>query len=286
MNLTNKKIIRVMAGLPGSGKTTLANKFKAEQRRNLFIWNIDKYSRRNELSGFFREIHYDFDRYKYHVLDGLFLSNDDYAKLIDHLMRWDSIGKNGNVEFEFYYFEPDIEACVWNDRARGRSENAFVTIKNALVEKPDLEQLVKLTNYPIRVIDCTVQRADEFEVYYNSFKEHFNFYNDYLLSESWSKGGNWCDCWGSDVECDYEEDPDLLPENFDGFIELMNNILPEMDEKLKKELFDFTVDYYEDSESDYYGGTQHHKYFRCDLKELYRLLEEKELLILSMLLDQ
>lgn len=292
-----KKII-VMMGLPGAGKTTLAKEIQQRDKRKTHIWDLDRFIRSqydlknysvvdelNFSTRFLKEFQKQFiynNNIHVHILDGLFLNNNGCERLIKELSIIEVL--KPNVTIEFCYFEPDKEACLWNDMARGRNKKAMVTINNAVVERPDVSILEKLTDAKISVVDYQTTRAADKEVYYQSFKDEFDIYKDKFHGDAWSKGGNWCDCWGNDSPCSEEDDPEFSPENFPELRMLLNCIIPNIDLELELELFNSTVQYDEYDESDYYGGTQCFKRFECDIRKLYDLLDEREMLVLSRLM--
>jgi len=123
--------ILVLCGLPGSGKTSFAEKLSKEGTK---IYDFDKLIIEKELT--LEEI---FERIKEEkssicVADGLFLTQKDYELFA-------SIFKDGKIEFHFW--REDRVQCLKNIKNR-KDKKAHITIKHAVLEKPDMIKLNKL----------------------------------------------------------------------------------------------------------------------------------------------
>jgi predicted kinase len=277
--------ILVMAGLPGSGKSTLAKKLQEETKKHSWRWNadnnlydMDRYHKYNEMDRFYSNFRYSFKSNQKQIIDGLYMNNDDYAQLIKSLYEHNCMGDTLH-QFEFHYFIPDREQCLINDKYRKRDKDSSVTIKNAKVEEPNIEYLAQFTNVKIKVETHKVYRKSDFEL----FAEKHNV-ADGLWGDSWSRGGTWCNYDDKCGTITPDEEPKLVPESYPEFDKFLDKIFPGMSDEMKQYFFDKTVTIHEYDDSDYYGGTDHRSRFVCDLKHLYELLEEKELIVMGALL--
>jgi predicted kinase len=135
--------IFVLCGLPGSGKTYFSQQ-QGIKRIDVDSWMKDKRDIEEELK------HLHQLEVESFILDGLFLTNKDYQKIL-------SIFQKDKVNFHFW--EPNREICLYNDKGR-REKNAAITIKYAEVETPNLQKLERI-NPNISLITHTVIRKDD-----------------------------------------------------------------------------------------------------------------------------
>lgn len=271
--MSNPTKIIVLCGLPGSGKTTKAKELKSNIERAfpnyrgnyrgdeaVRIWNFDSYmgEYQNPLDIFFKDINARFHNHRVHILDGLFIRQHHYQRIINEF-------EFRNVEFEFHYFEYDIESCLWNDKYR-RDIDSTITLEIALYEYPDLEKLnygnksVKLFQYPI-TLKSTLQM----------FLHKYSIgYEETLTSSSWTTGGNWRDCWGDGGEYSEQDQP----EEFDELNYILEKIDPNISPNLCQEIKDLLATVEEDSEGDWYGGVKYYAYYTISLQSLFEHLHE------------
>lgn len=120
------KELHISIGLPGSGKTTEFDKLfesSDNKRKNIRIQcdnfltgSRPTYKNMSQLildrSRLFCEITF---------LDGLFLTLENVKEVVDSV-------KDRVQKVVIHYWEPNVEACKWNDEGR-RSLNSKITIK-------------------------------------------------------------------------------------------------------------------------------------------------------------
>lgn len=135
-----KQEIIVPVGLPGSGKTMLYKEYEDEYtycgvyEKEMVKIKGDKTKAKGvflDLVTFLMQ-----QSYKKFYVDGLFLSKE----IQDELENF--------FDVKFIYFEPDIEACLHNDRLRQRRLTAERTIIRRKVNKPDnIFREIKIKKY-------------------------------------------------------------------------------------------------------------------------------------------
>ena len=132
------KII-VLCGLPGCGKTTYAIHLSKQKSNNRYF-DVDKVSKKKDFNLTY-ELNVLISNYYQHemniIMDGLFLYNETYESIVKNA------DPKRKLDFEFHYWEPDVEACLHNDKYR-RKVDSEITIKNAKIEEPNIEKLSTL----------------------------------------------------------------------------------------------------------------------------------------------
>ena len=109
---------------------------------------------------------------------------------------------------------------------------------------------------------------------YEEFKEKYNIRYDTLTSSTWRLGGDQRDCWGNGGSIS----PEPQPSSFDEFDELMERICPNINFIQYKNIFNRCVNSDTESEGDWYGGTAYYGFYKCDMRDLYEALDERNLL--------
>lgn len=261
----SKKII-IGYGLPGSGKTTLLCNIKNRMNESTFI-DVDAYTRtairkKTSVEDVLKDALSTSRFFKTIFIDGLFTTNKDLEKIIN--LAQEVFKENLNISIQ--YFNEDRDACLWNDKNR-RKEDCITTIKTLKYEKPDKKYILEATGCDVKLVLNTVKRKEKYK--HDLDEVGYEAYDGYLKSDSWSKGGMHCDCWGNTYEV-YEEDP----VEFKEFDALLAYLKPDLTFLQYKKLFSSCVytDYYYDS--DYYGGSVTYEFYKCNLKDLYEELEK------------
>lgn len=158
------------------------------------------------------------------------------------------------------------EACLHNDIGR-RTKSARITIQNEKYETPDCEYISKETGLSCKLQKHIVVRKSN----YDMFCDVNNIVNkEQLLSDSWSLGGTFGNCWNDKLGTLSPESPKPFKE----FDELLERICPNLTFLQYKKLERECTEIAEYEESDYYGGTEYRSYHKCDLRKLYNLLNE------------
>ena len=258
----------IMMGLPGSGKTTKANELLKEYTK-AYIIDCDagmlqqekrkKYLYNQMMS---RPLHVDAV-----IIDGLILTNADIYAVIDALSitSWQSI--------KIYHFNEDRETCLKNDAGR-RQHPSTAVIQNAPYENVDIDKLAILANNPawwdkigqnIQVIECAVQLKAE---WYRSLCEYVTEGN-LLMSEYWTTGGEYGNCWDNHKTPVDAEAPRVFVELEELLLEKCPNISFLMYKKIMRDC----VTTKEWTESQYYGGYVHYCRWVCDLQKLHEILK-------------
>jgi predicted kinase len=270
----------ILMGLPASGKTTFAKEYdKIKEVRDSWrgyrsiVKHIDidslktLHGRKNrDLENIIGDSIWNTSKNEF-IIDGLFLTNENIIKIIN-------ICKNYNIDsFEIHYWNPDIEKCLRNDKYR-RDEESSITIKNAVLEKLDIEQIKSETQTTnINIVYHDIESKPEYKIFADKY--NITLSDDlYVKSDSWSLGGSYQNCWGTGGSVSADEQPESF-EQFDSLLEeVCANITFLQYKKLNNECVD--IDTYNDR--DYYGGSIEYAYFRCNVEKLVNLLHEMNLL--------
>lgn len=275
--------ILITMGLPASGKTTFAKEYSATNtkkgyRNNSYLVqhlcvDEDKYGnkRKNTIEAVISQtINDGADEV---IIDGLFLNKNDIDKvlsIINHCISDD-------YDCEIHYWIPNKDKCLHNDIGR-RNQNSSITIKNSIMEEPTENDLENLKNKyelikSIKLIKHEIITKPSWKVF--SDENSIRVEDDhYLYSASWSLGGNRRDCWGGD----WSISGDSQPDDFSSLDELLEKICQNISFLQYKNIKSQCVSVDEYSEHDYYGGCVEYARYRCDLEQLYNILQEKGLI--------
>lgn len=272
--------LTIITGLPGAGKTTLAKKMKGR------VLSLDKVD-------FSKPVwHFVSLGYEDHlIIEGL-ITGDTFFRILDWIktglnpVYWDKI-----KSIEVISFEDDREACLWNDRARGRDKDARITIENMEITFPEpAEFKARFPEKKFRFKTLPVVRADRALVWAvdsagvspysirnrkpNQFAPSTKSKPLYLYGESWCLGGTWGDCWGGSGTVSASEPVD----DFRELDELLSRVAPGITYLQYRNMARECVSTETYSEGDYYGGSTQHAVKVCDLRKLYDWLRENNLL--------
>ena len=271
----------LLMGLPASGKTTFAiNECSRGYLNSYRRLDLDKlmqdYKKRRcnqnlTADEILEKIIKDYFSKTYipYIVDGLFLCNND---VINFLKILKIVFKHKIKDIEIHYWEPNVEACLWNDQFR-RDKDSSITIKNAMFEKPDVKLIEQETGITIKIMQHQVIRKPLYQVYCD--KNQIILNNDrYLHSDSWCLGGTWGNCWGDRGTISSESSPSSF-EEFDNIIE---KFCPDISFMRYKKIYNQCVSTGTSSENDYYGGSSNRAYYICDMKELFNQLLELKLI--------
>jgi hypothetical protein len=282
------KTLHITMGLPGAGKTSWATEFvKSKGGSGPYGRNPNAYHLEHDANRYSRDIDSILsDVKKYHstyddlIIDTLVISSAGIKTILTKM-------KPSNYDqIIIHFWEPDVEACIINDHAR-RELSAELTIRNAVLEKPNLVNIKNHLNYalngpmkhsapayrsiPILLEEHKTYRKEDWKIFWDEVKDQ----NDYgystnpeaVTSDRWSEGGSWADCWGGGGDIG-EEDPCEFTE----FKNIMNRACPGISEEQYQEVWNTCVDKDSDSDSDYYGGCAYYGFWSFKVKHLYETL--------------
>lgn len=263
----NSYKIHILCGLPGSGKTT----FVKGKRHVIDFDTINKNLReaKPELSGAERllialkgTVYYKTTISSEHYYDGLFTNQSQYEILVEY------IEKNfKNRDIIFHFWKENREACLWNDRGR-RELSSAATIKNCLLEKPDIKALSKIHQRTFLVEHEVIMKSKKDlwldEVVWEG-SEYWSGRTN-MDSDSWSLGGTWGSCWDDTL---HSCSPDEPLASFKEFDDLMIRICPNIGFMQYKVIYNNSVSMRTSSDHDYYGGSTSDCRYTCDLNYLY-----------------
>jgi len=306
METREVRTLHITMGLPGCGKTTWAKGFIGNLPKRALPGRYthypsgshiehDEVRHRSSIEDLAKQIT-TYNRNFYHVvLDTLVTSDKGIRKIIDLL-------KPFNYEkIIIHRWEPNREACLINDKFR-RDSNAENTIKHAIVDVPDIEKLMEylhdkinpkpvmvngsLTkpvsrNIPIEVENHKTERKEDWKIFLDYLRSIYpSLYYDEkkqsVVSESWSTGGNWGDCWGNSGSISGEN-----PREFSSFDKIMEILSPDISFLKYKRIKDECVQFGEKGSSDYYGGYSSDGYWYFEVKKFYEILVREGLYKIS-----
>lgn len=279
------KNVKILIGLPASGKTTFAKEF-VDSTKERYGWrgsykykakhiDVDNYlsfrhSKYSDISDIIQDSLSMNNNYESFVVDGLILTNEDIVKCIDCF--------NKNDSFEIHYWNPNIELCLRNDKYR-RNENSRITIENAKLETIDLELIKKQTEANnIEIIYHEIEAKEDYKIFADKY--NISLQDDlYMHSDTWSLGGSYENCWGTGGSIS----PDDQPKSFELLDDLLQEVCPSMSFLQYKKIENECVETGESSESDYYGGCEYFAYFKCDIEKLVDMLSKMNLIDINKL---
>ena len=268
-----QKKVTILWGLPGSGKTLYATTQSESDRYNsdlphvVNVDNIGRYvdkhcnGRPEEVS---RQLGIDatgnLNNRNWVIVDGLVTTNAVAKRYMDAI-KASCDGGNYDILFDILVFNPDREACKFNDQGRRKLSSTF-TIENLPFEEPD-EAYLK-GDWRLKVTRKSVVKKPMHRVWAKNVGQGDN---DVLESDTWSLGSS----GSSDTPGTTGEKPPL---NFDAFDKMLEQVCPAITYLQYKKVYRECVSIRESYESDYYSGTTTYARYVCDLKKLYAMLVE------------
>ena len=239
-------------------------------------------------------------------IDGLVLTERDINLVVKTFMqKFTSCNKYGGmgapspvkVNIHIHQYEDNREYCKNNDVKRlnelERTQGAGITIDNAIYDVLSAEQIETLKSRVLLATARSLQYGIEYDIDYELlevkkcgnwelyFKQTYRPFHDnsphdttIMQSESWSLGGSWGDCWGNNGSIS----PDTPPTEFAELDELLLKLCPNLPILMYKKIYRDYVHIEEDSENDYYGGTEYKAWYEADMKGIYDYLRENKLI--------
>lgn len=311
-NMENKNTIpffefHLLVGLPGSGKTYFAtHNFTSNNFGNhdgSMILSLDNFKEYDILDSknlieeiLYNEIkkelcHYtnlyfyetviqsnNIDRLKI-CIDGLLITYENILKVIEICKKYLE-SKLGTVKIKFciHQWDENREICIYNDKMRNRKESSEISIKNYPYENIYTYRLKeKFPNIEFEKIDHKVVKSTLYEQVFEP-KCEINYKtgkpSEYLCSESWSEGGTWGSCWSDSLGT---IEPDK-PKEFKEFDDFLLEVCPDISFLNYKYVLNNCVEIEKWGTSDYYGGYEYSAKWKCNMRKLYEVLKERNLI--------
>jgi hypothetical protein len=262
------KTLIILVGLPGSGKTTFASKYieisnKNYRNRCIRYMDFDKLPKFFELAkdrAIIKVRQSTTNNDDVLILDGLFMTTASCELITDIIMDARPFSC-----LEIHYFVPNIEYCLWNDLFR-REKDSSITIKNAKIEKPDIDILKnRFPNIDITIISHEVVKRPEYKVFADKYMIKMDK-NDCLRSSEWCLGGS---CGSCEDRWEVDADP---PVNFTELDNLLEEVAPNLTFLQYKKINNNCVCAKDYQDNDYYGGEKKYAYYICYIELLYEML--------------
>ncbi len=165
--------LHILVGLPGSGKIT----FYFEQTKKAPFYSIHyidfdtikrnaRFKDSEDLKEYYAYEIYLLGGAKDTCVDGLFLTPDDFDFIVSLCLNCPRYNIK-NVRFE--YWEPNVEACLWDDKNR-RTISSSVSIRKLVVHQPDVKYFAG--KYPTISFSCqhhTIVRKPEWKIFFEEY---------------------------------------------------------------------------------------------------------------------
>lgn len=309
--------IHILMGLPGSGKSYWVKNVFAKEPRDVFydmchsitldsyvtspvlkesMWSLEEVLEKaydeSDIGCRNQSYHKDYGVKTHHiVIDGLILSRTVLERVMEFTKKYikEQVGGMNDIVFIIHHWEEDRNQCVLNDKLRvkygERDKSSEVTIMNATFHNMNDEIFESIRNHiegygdTCKLVRHQVYGASEYDIAFGSYNN--SQYADYeirktdcMYSAEWSLGGSWGNCWDDDLTY---VDGDIQPE-FKEFDDMLQKICPDIKFLQYKKLYSECVDVVQRSENDYYGGCMNYACYRCDLRKLYGMMVEMNLI--------
>ena len=251
-------IVKITCGLPGSGKSTWAQK-ELKGSHDTRVLTVDNYRHKHDPREFADYIARQLPGHGYNnlIIDGLFTTQVVYEQLLTALVKYQLTQQ----WVEFHLWEEDRATCLFNDQGR-RDVSAGSNIAYMPLEAPDLERLQAIYGRS-RVVMHKVVKKDSKHTWLDT-------HGHTLKSATWCLGGEWAsyDGYGGKVNAE----PPLA--EFDEFDDLLLAVAPQVNFLQYKKIKQACVTTQQEHHSDYYSNGTDHAYYECDLEKLYDVLVE------------
>lgn len=295
--------LHILMGLPGSGKTYWAthnyptNYFLNHVGRMIVSLDDFKDDAQHmvhnalnvEFKNYMQSCHVD----KVDVcVDGPIFTYENLYKVIEDIVSYirnNCFWKKRNygdysLSFVIHQWNEDRETCVYNDNKRNRNLKSTSTIKN---QNYDIVDVNAIKNYlgehniefnNVTKIDHMVEKTTLFqtrfeEVCDNSYISHGDERGRYMYSEEWSLGGEWGNCWGNKGVVEKEN-----PKEFVELDDFLESIVPNISYLQYKKIRNHCVDTVQWHEHDYYSSGTNYTCWRCDMRKMYDMLKQMNLI--------
>jgi hypothetical protein len=284
-----------MMGLPGSGKTTYIRNHKQKTDRVLSMDDI-WYRKGDKVLSIAQMAAEDIMCTGVNTIwiDGLILTPEALYKLIDKYIN--TINSNLymklndilEVSIHIHQYECNREYCKHNDMNRmrryERDTSSTISIENMEYEVlsatnlQDLQKYIDEVNrkhksdnitYSIDYELLNVKKCGNWDLVFKQDNDNPNV----LQSERWSLGGTWASYDGRGGEIA----PDKTPE-FNELDDILLKVCPNLPILMYKKIYRDWVEVKEESENDYYGGTEYKAYYEADMRSIYIYLKENDLI--------
>ncbi len=256
----------LITGLPGSGKTTLAEELNQQYRRSCVIHLDDGHTPETLKEESSPTL----------IIEGL-LSGSAFYKALDAFPKL--------YQAQIIRFADNIEACLHNDRLRARPLKASASIRNMKITVPTIEELeARYPGLDVSIELREVTMGNEIQNWalntlgLSKYCIHEEKPGDwrkstgiYFYGDSWSLGGTYGNCW-NDTMGSVDADPPKT--SFDELDLLLEQVAPQLSLFHYKALYRTCVETVTYGESDYYGGYVSYARFVCDLTSLHKFLTE------------
>lgn len=266
--------IRIMVGLPASGKTWLCKEYMRRKQYGTYYFNetemqmgfseqhasdVRKPMLANEAIKALGKRASSLPGHLTVLFDGLFLTTERIESLIQ------AFQPNQLDEIILDYWPENKAECLRNDYMRRRIGSSL-SIENLHIDV-DFDYLKK--NYPVQVRTHEVYHTPDYALFFRSFYLYDQPDNEkYFRSTEWKTGGRTWDCNGNAVSFIDAEEP---PASFGELDEMLERACPQMTASQYREVYKTCVSIKEHESHDYYSNV-FTNYWECDMEKLYSML--------------
>jgi len=266
--------VQILMGLPGSGKTTYAKQLKSTDCLGFKWVDLDTELRRNKertIKNLSKLIEFGFYRYRdnVYILDGLIHTNERLNMIIGEVIKNKEL-----TDIKVHYWKENRAQCLINDKYR-RDLSSATSIKNLTLDVPNLNHLKSLfNNINIEYHDVPIKPG--WLIFADKYGLGCTIDEPYVKSDSWSTGGSHGNCWDDSIRYHDGEEPLKEFKEFDALITCVNEGISFV---TYKELYASSVSIGTEHERDYYGGRgSNYAYYQYDVRTLYNMLIDKEII--------